>query len=310
MVAVVGPTAVGKTALAVELAKRFDGEIVSADSRQFYRGMDIGTAKPTREELGRVRHHLIDVSEPHETWSLAAFKKEAQAVLADIHTRGKLPFLVGGTGQYVYGLLEDWQIPSQEPDLRMREVLEAWGRSMGAHEFHRRLAIVDPAAASTIQPENLRRTVRAFEVIMLSGRKFSEQRKIGASQYSVAKIGLTRPRPELYARVDARIDAMLEEGLVDEVRRLRDQGYSHDLPTLSAIGYREIGAYLDGQFPLEEAVMLMKRHTREYIRRQANWFKENDPTIHWVRAGEDAADKAAAVIECDQCWIFPKPSEL
>src|SRR5574340_1687571 len=127
VVAVVGPTAVGKTALAVELAERFDGEIVSADSRQFYRGMDIGTAKPTREELERVRHHVIDVSEPHETWSLAAFKKEAQAALADIHERGKLPFLVGGTGQYVYGLLEDWQIPNQEPDPRLRQVLEAWG---------------------------------------------------------------------------------------------------------------------------------------------------------------------------------------
>lgn len=310
VVAVVGPTAVGKTALAVELAEKFDGEIVSADSRQFYRGMDIGTAKPTRDELERVRHHLIDVSEPDETWSLAAFKSEAQAVLADIHNRGKLPFLVGGTGQYVYGLLEDWQIPSQEPDPRMREVLEGWGRSMGAYEFHRRLAIVDPEAARSIQPENLRRTVRALEVIMLSGRKFSEQRKIGASQYSVVKIGLIRPRPELYARVDARIQAMLDEGLVEEVRRLRGQGYTHDLPTLSAIGYREIGAYLDGRIDFEEAVLLMKRHTREYIRRQANWFKENDPAIHWVPAGKGALDKAAAIIECEKCWILPATTGL
>lgn len=309
VVAVVGPTAVGKTALAVDLAVRFDGEIVSADSRQFYRGMDIGTAKPTREELERVRHHLIDVSEPHEIWSLAAFKKEAQAVLADIHARAKLPFLVGGTGQYVYGLLEDWQIPNQEPDNRLREILEAWGRSIGAYEFHRKLAIVDPAAASAIQPQNLRRTVRAFEVILRSGRKFSEQRQIGTSRYSVVKIGLTRPRPELYARVDARIDAMLAEGLVGEVRRLRDLGYPHDLPTLSAIGYREIGAVLDGQIPLDEAVLLMKRHTREYIRRQANWFKENDPDIHWVRAGEGAVEQAAAVIACKECWVLPKPSE-
>lgn len=309
VVAVVGPTAVGKTALAVELAERFDGEIVSADSRQFYRGMDIGTAKPTREELARVRHHLIDVSEPHQTWSLAAFKKEAQTVMDDIHNRGKLPFLVGGTGQYIYGLLEDWQIPGQEPDPRLREVLEAWARSIGPHEFHRKLAVVDPVAAKAIQPQNMRRTVRAFEVIMLSGKKFSEQRSLGVSRYSVVKIGLIRPRPALYTRVDARIQAMLDEGLVDEVRQLRSQGYSNNLPPLSAIGYREIGAYLDGQMTLDEAVVLIKRHTRDYIRRQANWFKENDSTIHWIQAGENAVNQAAAVIKCEKNWILPQPTD-
>lgn len=309
VVAVVGPTAVGKTALAVELAERFDGEIVSADSRQFYRGMDIGTAKPTREELARVRHHLIDVSEPHQTWSLAAFKKEAQTVMDDIHNRGKLPFLVGGTGQYIYGLLEDWQIPGQEPDPRLREVLEAWARSIGPHEFHRKLAVVDPAAAKAIQPQNMRRTVRAFEVIMLSGKKFSEQRSLGVSRYSVVKIGLIRPRPALYTRVDARIQAMLDEGLVDEVRQLRSQGYSNNLPPLSAIGYREIGAYLDGQMTLDEAVVLIKRHTRDYIRRQSNWFKENDSTIHWIQAGENAVNQAAAVIKCEKNWILPQPTD-
>lgn len=308
VIALVGPTAVGKTALAVELAERFDGEIVSADSRQFYRGMDIGTAKPTREQLERVKHHLIDVSEPYETWSLAAFKREAQAVLADIHARGKLPFLVGGTGQYVYGLLEDWQIPTQEPNPRLRGVLEAWGRSIGAYEFHRKLAVIDPAAANVIQPENLRRTVRALEVIMLSGRKFSEQRRVGVSRFSVLKIGLIRPREELYARVDARIQSMLEEGLVDEVRRLRLQGYSKNLPTLSAIGYHEICAYLDGDMSLEDAVVLIKRRTREYIRRQANWFKEHDPMIYWVPAGEDSVDRAASIIENEKCWVLPEVS--
>ena len=302
LVAIVGPTAVGKTALAVELAEHFGGEIVSADSRQFYRGMDIGTAKPTAAELARVRHHLIDVAHPNEPWSLAAFKREAEAALADIHARRKLPFLVGGTGQYVYGLLDDWQIPNQEPDIRMRTVLEAWGRSLGPHVFHHKLALVDPAAAAVIQPENLRRTVRALEVILLTGRRFSEQRRVGSSRYSVVKIGLSRSRPELYARVDARIAAMLEDGLVEEVRRLREQGFSTELPTLSAIGYREICAYLDGKMSLDEAVVRMKRLTRDYIRRQANWFKQNDPSIHWLPADEQSVAQAIQWIETDANW--------
>jgi len=303
VVAIIGPTAVGKTALAVELAEQFDGEIVSADSRQFYRGMDIGTAKPTTEELARVPHHLIDVSDPDEPWSLAAFKHEAGTVLADIHNRRKLPFLVGGTGQYIYGLLENWQIPDQQPDTRLRAVLETWGRQLGPHSFHQKLALIDPAAAAVIQPENLRRTVRALEVILLTGHRFSEQRRLGASPYSLLKIGLIRPRAELYARVDARISAMLADGLVEEVRQLRERGYAADLPTLSAIGYREICAYLDGMMSLDEAVTQMKRFTRDYIRRQANWFKQNDPSIHWLPAGPAATVQAVKLIENADLWI-------
>ncbi|MRR29100.1 tRNA (adenosine(37)-N6)-dimethylallyltransferase MiaA [bacterium] len=306
VVAIIGPTAVGKTAMAVELAKKFNGEIVSADSRQFYRGMDIGTAKPTPEELARVPHHLIDVSDPDEPWSLAAFKREAQAALAEIHNRGKLPFLVGGTGQYIYGLLDDWQIPNQQPNTHLRQVLEAWGRSLGPYPFHHKLALIDPKAAAVIQPENLRRTVRALEVILLTGHRFSEQRQVGASPYSLLKIGLIRPRAELYARVDARIAAMLADGLVEEVRQLRENGFTADLPTLSAIGYREICAYLDGKISLNEAVILMKRLTRDYIRRQANWFKQNDPTIHWLEAGPDATAQASQLIERPELWTIPQ----
>ncbi len=306
VVAIVGPTAVGKTALAVELAEHFGGEIVSADSRQFYRGMDIGTAKPTADELARVTHHLIDVADPDEPWSLAAFKREAEAALADIHSRSRLPFLVGGTGQYIYGLLDDWQIPNQEPDPRLRTILEAWGCSLGPVGFHHKLALVDPAAAAVIQPENLRRTVRALEVILLTGQKFSEQRRVGVSRYSVLKIGLIRPRPELYARVDARIEAMLEDGLVEEVRQLRQRGFSADLPTLSAIGYREICAHLDGKMSLDEAVVRMKRLTRDYIRRQANWFKQNDPSIHWLPADDQPVMKAIKLIETASNWVVPQ----
>lgn len=306
VVAIIGPTGVGKTALAVELAEHFNGEIVSADSRQFYRGMDIGTAKPSAKELERIPHHLIDVSEPDETWSLAAFKREASAAIADIQGRGKLPFLVGGTGQYIYGLLEDWQIPNQEPDDLLREILERWGREIGPYSIHQKLAILDAEAAKAIQPENLRRTVRALEVIFRSGHRFSEQRRVGKSPYSVLKIGLILPRSALYARVDARIAAMLEDGLVGEVNQLRQEGYAPDLPTLSAIGYREISAYLDGEMSLDDAVTAMKRLTRDYIRRQANWFKQDDPTIHWVEAGEFAFLTACSLIETDANWIFPE----
>ncbi len=306
VVAIIGPTAVGKTGLAVELAEHFDGEIVSADSRQFYRGMDIGTAKPSPDELARVPHHLIDVADPDEPWSLAAFKREAAAALADIHSRGKLPFLVGGTGQYIYGLLDDWQIPNQQPDTHMREVLEAWGHQLGPYPFHKKLALIDPVAAAVIQPENLRRTVRALEVILLTGHRFSEQRRLGASPYSLLKIGLIRPRAELYARADARISAMLAEGLVEEVRQLRERGFTADLPTLSAIGYREICAYLDEEMSLDEAVTQMKRLTRDYIRRQANWFKQNDPSIHWLPAGPMTVAQAVQMIENADYWIVPK----
>jgi len=306
VVAIIGPTAVGKTALAVELAQHFDGEIVSADSRQFYRGMDIGTAKPTPDELAQVPHHLIDVADPDEPWSLAAFKREAGAALAEIHRRGKLPFLVGGTGQYIYGLLDDWQIPNQQPDTRLRAVLEAWGSQLGPYPFHQKLVLIDPAAAAVIQPENLRRTIRALEVIFLTGHRFSEQRRLGVSPYSLLKIGLIRPRAELYVRVDARIAAMLADGLVEEVRQLRQRGFTADLPTLSAIGYREICAYLDGKMSLDEAVTQMKRFTRDYIRRQANWFKHNDPSIHWLSASPTAAAQAVALIENANLWIVPQ----
>ena len=305
VVAIIGPTAVGKSSLAIELARHYKGEIVSADSRQFYRGMDIGTAKPGLEELDSVPHHLINILDPDQPWSLAEFKRAAQVALADIHFRGKLAFLVGGTGQYVYGLLEDWQIPRQAPDTSLRETLETWGRTIGPAELHRRLAILDPEAAGMIQPQNLRRTVRALEVILHTGRKFSEQRRTGQLHYSVIKIGLSLPRPELYDRVDARIETMLANGLVEEVMQLRSLGYSSQLPTMSAIGYREINAYLDGILTLEEAVERMKRQTRAYIRRQANWFKRNDPAIHWLQAGNHAFSEAIRLIERDENWILP-----
>lgn len=298
LVVIVGPTAVGKTALSIELAERCDGEIISADSRLFYRGMDIGTAKPSQAERQRVPHHLIDVADPDENWSLAMFQRAVRRLIAEIVERGKLPFLVGGTGQYVRAVIEGWQIPRQRPDWELRAALESWGEQIGAFELHRRLALIDPRAAKKIEPNNLRRTVRALEVIFKSGEKFSEQRRRPAEPpYDTLILGLNRPRPELYARIDERIEAMLQAGWLEEVKELLDAGYSPELPGMSAIGYSQLADVLGGESSLEDAVTEIKRISRRFVRRQANWFKENDPDILWVAAGPKALPLAEAAVK-------------
>jgi tRNA dimethylallyltransferase len=281
LVVVVGPTAVGKTALSIELARRLGGEIVSADSRLFYRGMDIGTAKPSPQERAQIPHHLIDVAAIDEPWSLALFQKAAKEAIHQIHQRHKLPFLVGGSGQYIQAVVDEWQIPEQLPDFRLRETLEVWGKELGAAELHRRLALVDAEAAARIEPNNLRRSVRALEVIFHTGQKFSAQRKKGQSPYRVFQLGLGRPRPEVYRRIDQRIEQMISAGLLAEVQGLLAQGYPAESPPFSAIGYREMLQVLRGDLTVDEAVVLMKRATRQFVRRQYNWFKLEDPTIHW-----------------------------
>ena len=291
LVAIVGPTAVGKTEIALQIAERMQGEIVSADSRLLYRGMDIGTAKPSPTELSRVPHSLVDVAEPDQVWSLASFKAAATQAIQEIHSRGRLPFLVGGTGQYIRAILEQWDIPSAQPNLQLRKVLEQMADQETGQRLHQHLATLDPAAAITIDPRNVRRTVRAMEVILTSGRRFSSLRGKTSSPYQVLVIGLKRSRTELYARIDARVDKMIERGLVSEVQKLLAKGFSPDLPTLSAIGYREINAYLNGEISLEDAVVQMKRKTRIFVRRQANWFKETDPNIRWFEVHPAVVDE-------------------
>jgi tRNA dimethylallyltransferase len=286
LIVIVGPTAVGKTEISIQLAERLDGEIVSADSRLFYRGMDIGTAKPGRQERRGVPHHLIDVANPDETWSLAVFQHAAADVIADIHKRGKLPFLVGGTGQYIHAVTHAWAPPITLPNLRLRSILEDLAKSRGKEWLHQRLALLDPPSAQSIDARNLRRTVRALEVIFSTGRRFSDQRGQGDSPYRLLTIGLIRPRAELYARLDARIETMFDAGFLDEVRRLLEKGYSPELPTMSAIGYRECVAVLRGEMSIEQAKVSMRKLTRTFVRRQANWFKAEDPKIHWFEAGE------------------------
>ena len=286
LILILGPTAVGKTEIAVRLAEKLNGEIVSADSRLFYRGMDVGTAKPSRLEREAVPHHLIDIVNPDQTLSLAIFQTMAREVVADIYRRGRLPFLVGGTGQYVRAVTEGWKPPEVSPDPRLRRVLEKMIEQRGGGWLHDRLMALDPTAAENIDARNARRTIRALEVILTTGRKFSEQRIRGESPYHLVTIGLQRPRNELYARIDARIEAMFEVGLLDEVRGLLDKGYGADLPAMSAIGYRECVRVVQGEWTVEQAKSEMRRFTRVYVRRQANWFKESDPNIHWFEASQ------------------------
>jgi tRNA dimethylallyltransferase len=296
LILIVGPTAVGKTELAIQLAERLNGEIVSVDSRLFYRGMDIGTAKPTSEEQARVPHHLIDIADPDEILSLAVFQQKAREAIADIHTRNKIPFLVGGTGQYVRAVTEGWTPPEVEPDERMRSELERMKEERGLVWLHEKLENLDPLAATKIDPRNYRRTIRALEVILSTGKKFSEQRGQTASTYHLITIGLTRPRSELYERVDLRIELMFANGFLEEVKGLLAAGYSPSLPTMSAIGYRECIRVINGELSEEQAKAEIRRITRIFVRRQANWFKESDPNIKWFRVEEGVIDNIEAHI--------------
>lgn len=297
LVVILGPTAVGKTELSIQLAESLNGEIVSADSRLFYRGMDIGTAKPTKYDQKRVPHHLIDLADPDEIWTLATFKKEAQKAIEDIQSRGRLPIMVGGTGQYVRAIIEAWSVPEVSPHISLRLALENWSKEISPQGLHDRLRILDSKAADQIDPRNMRRTIRALEVILSTGRQFSTQRAREDSPYRILRVGLTRPREEIYQRVDSRISTMLEDGFVEEVQGLLDKGYSPDLPSFSAIGYREIIAYLQGEILLEEAVGQIKKKTRIFIRRQANWFKADDPDINWFEVDHNVMIEIESVIK-------------
>ena len=296
LILIIGPTAVGKTELAIQLAKRLKGEIVSADSRLFYRRMDIGTAKPTREEQARVPHHLIDIANPDEILSLAVFQQKAREAIADIHTRNKMPFLVGGTGQYIRAVTEGWNPPEVKPDERLRNELEKLKDENDIYWLHERLKRLDPLAAEKIDPRNYRRTIRALEVIMTTGRRFSEQRSQSKSPYQLITVGLTRPRAELYERVDQRIDAMFANGFLEEVKSLLAKGYSPSLPTMSAIGYRECIRVINGELNEEQAKAEIRRATRIFVRRQANWFKESDPNIKWFRVETGVVEEIESYI--------------
>ncbi|MGC8880194.1 MAG: tRNA (adenosine(37)-N6)-dimethylallyltransferase MiaA, partial [Anaerolineae bacterium] len=250
LIVIVGPTAVGKTALAVQLCQRHNGEIISADSRQIYRRMDIGTAKPTPAEQAAARHHLIDIIEPNQTLGIAEYQSLAYAAIEDVLRRGRLPFLVGGSGQYVHAMVRGWKVPRVPPDYTLRAELEAEAQSIGAQALHARLAAMDPQAAERIDFRNVRRVIRALEVCLKTGKPISAQQSAQPPPYRILQIGLTMSRQQLYTRVDARIDQMMAKGLLDEVRSLMAQGYDLSLPAMSGLGYRQLGQYLAGHVSL------------------------------------------------------------
>jgi tRNA dimethylallyltransferase len=296
LVAVVGPTATGKSDLAIYLAQEFDGEVINADSRQVYRYMDIGTAKLTREELAAVPHHLIDIINPDEDFSLAQYKEMATAKIVDIHERGKLPILAGGSGQYIWALLEGWGIPKVEPDLDLRQKLEEKAAEGKADELHRELEEVDPEAARTIDPRNVRRVIRALEVSSQAGKPFSRMKTKKTPPYNTFIIGLTTDRKELYRRIDLRVDSMIEKGLVDEVKKLKKMGYGADIPAMSGIGYKQVMMYLDDEISLESAVHQIKTETHRLVRRQYNWFSLSDERIKWLDIQDDFKEEARELV--------------
>ncbi|MFA4835386.1 MAG: tRNA (adenosine(37)-N6)-dimethylallyltransferase MiaA [Dehalococcoidia bacterium] len=297
LVAIVGPTAIGKTELAIKLAQSLNAEIVNADSRQVYRYMDIGTAKPTAEEQSLVPHHLIDIVDPDQDFSLALFQDLAYQAIRDIHQRGKLPLLVGGSGLYVWAVLEGWSIPKVSPNPRIRRELQDRAESEGGEALYRELSTLDPEAAVKIDPKNLRRVIRALEVCRSTGKPFSELGKKNPPDFDNLIIGLTTERSRLYQRIDSRVDRMIEQGFVGEVKSLLDRGYSLELPSMSSVGYRQMGKFLSGEMSLPDYIQRIKFETHRFARHQYAWFRLKDERIRWFDTGEKAADDALRLAE-------------
>lgn len=303
---IVGPTASGKTELSIQLTTILNTEIISADSRYFYRMMNIGTAKPDAYEMSNIKHHMIDIANPDETISIAVFKQKVTEIIENLHQASKIPIVVGGTGQYIHAILHNWDMPELKSDQQLRELLENYAEKFGKLKLYEFLQKVDPEAAKIIDFRNLRRTVRAIEVILKTGHRFSEQRKKEASIYTQKIIGIRWDRAVLYQRIDNRIKKMMENGFIEEVKKLLDLGYSSDLPSMSAIGYREIAGYIQGENTLEEAIILMKRNSRTYVRRQANWFKADDDNIMWFNGDELDYKKVVNFVKSDVGWKKPE----
>ena len=295
VVMIVGPTGVGKSEIALRVAQDLGGEVVSLDSRLIYRGMDIGTAKPTPAERAAVPHHLIDITDPDRPMSLSEVTVAAYAAIDGILARGKVPVLAGGTGQYVRAIRQGWVIPEVVPDWALRAELEAVAEREGAPALHRRLAEVDPVAAARIDARNVRRVIRALEVYRHTGEPISRVQERSGSRYRLCLFGLLRSREDLYARIDRRIDGMIAGGLEAEVRALVAAGYSFDLPAMSGLGYGEWRAYFDGTIDQDEAVRLIRRNTRRLVRNQGTWFRRDDPQIHWLDMADSAIDLIAEV---------------
>ena len=305
IICVVGPTAVGKTALAVALARRFGGEVVNADSRQVYRRMTIGTAKPTEAERAATPHHLVDILDPPESFGLGLFLECADEALRDIRGRGRLPIVCGGTGQYVWALAEGQRLAAVPPVPEFRAALEAESKRVGAEALHERLTAIDPARAAALDARNVRRVIRALEIHHVTGRLPSELQHVSTQAGNPLVLGLTMPRDALYRRIDERVDLMMAYGFLREVEDLQAAGFLMNTGPLNSPGYRELGQHLDGELSLEEAVARTKTKTHRLARRQYAWFKPGDPRIQWLDADEPGMVESAATAVSDFLNLRP-----
>ena len=286
LIAIVGPTAVGKSTLAMRLAKQFDIEIINADSRQVYQHMDIGTSKPSPNDQTNVTHHLIDIIDPDESYSLAHFLRQASEAIQDVHQRSKLPVIVGGTGQYVWGLLEGWRVPEIPPNLDLRRQLEKQARLEGPNALYHKLSELDPKTAHRSDPQNTRRIIRALEVYYASPKRPSKPPQKTPPSYQTMILGLTLERSDLYRRIDERVENMVESGWVDEVKGLLKMGYGPELPSLTSLGYRELVQYLNVDLSMNVALDIIKNKIHKFARGQYNWFRLNDERIKWYNVSE------------------------
>lgn len=297
LIAIVGPTAASKSALALHLAALYHGDIISADSRQVYKYMDIGTAKPTKSDRNKAPFHLVDILTPDQPYSLEIFLRLAIQSINSIHTRHSIPFIVGGTGQYMWALLEGWHLPKSRPNPELRAELEQQAERHGAAWLHEKLQRIDSDAAGTIDPKNTRRVIRALEIYQTTFGTASKQRAKGPNPYETLIIGLTMDRQDLYQRIDQRVDHMMRTGLLQEVKTLLHDGYGADLPAMSSLGYRELILHLAGEITLDEAVTKIKYNTHRFARRQYAWYSLKDPRIKWLTLSNDTETQAQALVE-------------
>ncbi len=299
LLAIVGPTATGKTEVGILVAEELGGEIVSADSIQVYRGMNVGTAKPTAEQRARIPHHLIDIIEPDESFSVAEHRDRADAALADIWERGRQPILVGGSGLYVRAVIEEMDFSHVPPDRELRKLLTEEAKTKGLASLYERLTKIDPPAAARIHPNDEKRIIRALEVVQRGGSPGRPVDQPRPTRYNTRQFGLTLAREELYRRIEARVDAMLAAGLMDEVRGLLERGYGPDLVSMKGLGYAQIAPYVRGEVSLDEAVARLKRDTRRFAKRQLTWFRA-DARIRWIDVDQAGGPPGAAKIVIEE----------
>jgi tRNA dimethylallyltransferase len=307
-VVITGPTAVGKTKLSIEIAKSLDGEIVSADSMQIYKYMDIGTAKPSINERQNIPHHMIDIIEPEQEFSVAEYQKMAVDIISDIHKRNKLPIIVGGTGLYIKSLLYPMNFTDAYQDVEYRKRLQKTAEKMGKNYLYQQLEKIDPKTASRLHPNDVRRVIRALEVYHISGKPMShyvQNLKDMDFRYDAAMIGLVMNRAKLYERINQRVDAMIERGLLNEVKSLLDKGYTRNMVSMQGLGYKEIIDYYQGRLTLEEAIYKLKQETRRYAKRQLTWFRAQKG-VKWINIDDYSSERD--IIECALMYIVDKIS--